>query len=150
MSNDDKAPTCVTCGNSLNSSPTESYQAEIFPQDPLTAFNEAPNVQVSGSASNVAAYMPVRKEKKDLTTAGFICSLVGLFTALLPVIGLAAGLTGLILSVISLRRKRSGLAIAGVAISCVALVIGIAGLIGMMMFANSFSAQDSLTYAGGL
>jgi Domain of unknown function (DUF4190) len=78
-------------------------------------------------------------------TAGFVLSLVGLAsTTFLPVIMTPAVIVGLVLSAISLRRCRQGLA-GGRGLAIAGLVLGIVGIVltGLMIlfFASVFSTS---------
>ena len=77
------------------------------------------------------------KRSNGLGTAGFVLALLGLIFSWMPGLGWVLWLLGLIFSFVGIFRVPRGLAIAGLVMSCIALIILIvvAGAIGTLIAA---------------
>ncbi len=64
-----------------------------------------------------------RKRSNGLGTAGFVLALLGLIFSWVPGLGWVLWLLGLIFSFVGIFRAPRGLAIAGLVMSCIALII---------------------------
>lgn len=62
-------------------------------------------------------------QKNGMGTAGFVLALLGLILCWVPVLDWILWILGLVLSIIGVCRKPRGLAIAGLAISCLFLIL---------------------------
>lgn len=78
------------------------------------------------------------QQGNGMGVAGFVLSLVAMFTALLPGVNFIVWLLGLIFSCIGLRRKPRGMAIAGLVISLIPVLI--VALVLLAVFAVGFNA----------
>lgn len=83
---------------------------------------------------------PVR-ETNGIGVAGFVISILAIFSSCIPFVGGILWLLGLIFSAVGLTRNPKGLAIAGLIISLLGLILlvlwiaGIAGLYGLSQIA---------------
>ena len=59
------------------------------------------------------------------TTAGFVLALVSLITWIIPLLGLPTSIIGLVLSINGRKESNSGMALAGIIISIIALIFTI-------------------------
>ncbi|MBR4488406.1 MAG: FHA domain-containing protein [Bacteroidales bacterium] len=118
--------------------PTPSQQTyqQPYPQPPVPPIFQQPQPQT-----------PRGRRKNGMGTAGFVLSLISLALCWLPVVNVILFLLGLAFSIVgvSLRNRKKGLAIAGLAISVVVLIclffVGIAinnGHLGMNDFEDIF------------
>jgi len=63
------------------------------------------------------------KKSNGIGTAGFVLAIIALFLSWVPVLGWILWILGLILSFVGVFRKPKGLSIAGLMISCIALIV---------------------------
>jgi hypothetical protein len=63
---------------------------------------------------------------RGMGIAGFILSLLGVILFIIPFLGFILAISGLICSIMQLRRKKSGLAIAGLVLGIVGILLGFA------------------------
>jgi len=66
---------------------------------------------------------PEAKKSNGIGTAGFVLSIIALFLSWVPVLGWILWILGLIFSFIGIFRQPKGLSIAGLVISCIALIV---------------------------
>ena len=125
--NVDDAKFCVNCGSQIEKPEGEQAQME-----------QAPIVQ--SSATETAPAAPVKTRMSGCAIAGFVLSLVGLFTGSYG--ALICGILGIVFSAIGMRAasinpqvKGKGLAIAGLVISIVEAGII---LVFMLLFVSAF------------
>lgn len=84
-------------------------------------------------------YVVVEQPKNGMGLAGFILSIIALFTGAIPLMGWLVWLVGAILSVIGLFKKPRGFAIAGTIISFIGLIILIVVIGALAAFAGANS-----------
>ncbi len=84
---------------------------------------------------------PAARPTNGMGTAGFVLALLALVFSWVPVAGWILWLLGLIFSCIGVTRQPKGLAIAGLVISCAALVLLVILLLGVLgvLFATRLS-----------
>jgi hypothetical protein len=63
------------------------------------------------------------KKTNGIGTAGFVLAIIALFLSWVPVLGWILWALGLILSFVGIFRQPKGLSIAGLVISCIALIV---------------------------
>jgi hypothetical protein len=63
------------------------------------------------------------KKSNGIGTAGFVLSIIALFLSWVPVLGWILWVLGLIFSFVGIFRQPKGLSIAGLVISCIALIV---------------------------
>lgn len=78
------------------------------------------------------------KKSNGLGVAGFVLALIGLLFCWVPILNIILWILGLTLSFVGLFKKPRGLAIAGLCISCIAIIIMIS-LVGL--FATAIAAS---------
>ncbi|MDR1090313.1 MAG: hypothetical protein LBL79_04480 [Prevotella sp.] len=66
---------------------------------------------------------PEAKKSNGIGTAGFVLAIIALFLSWVPVLGWILWILGLILSFVGVFRQPKGLSIAGLVISCIALIV---------------------------
>jgi hypothetical protein len=89
-------------------------------------------------------------EKKSGKTwfgiAGFAIALIGLlFIFWSPILSLILGIIGLILCIVQFKQKKTGIAIAGLIISIIAIIIGLLYIISALIVFNT--VQNSIDSA---
>lgn len=88
----------------------------------VTMENEVTREQRESGQTIIIQQAP-EKPTNSMGTAGFVLALLGLIFSWVPVLGWILWLLGLIFSIVGVLRRPRGLAIAGLAISCVALIL---------------------------
>ena len=78
------------------------------------------------------------KRSNGLGVAGFVLALIGLLFCWVPILNIILWILGLVFSFVGLFKKPRGLAIAGMCISCIAIIIMVS-LIGL--FATAIAAS---------
>ena len=78
------------------------------------------------------------KKSNGLGVSGFILALIGLLFCWIPILNIILWILGLIFSSVGLFKKPRGLAIAGLCISCIAIIIMIS-LVGLLTTAIAAS-----------
>lgn len=78
------------------------------------------------------------KQSNGLGVAGFVLALIGLLFCWVPILNIILWILGLTLSSVGVFKKPRGLAIAGLGISCVAIIITIS-LFGLLATAIAAS-----------
>ncbi|MDR1882099.1 MAG: hypothetical protein LBR26_04875 [Prevotella sp.] len=63
------------------------------------------------------------KKSNGIGTAGFVLAIIALFLSWVPILGWILWALGLIFSFVGVFRKPKGLSIAGLVISCIALIV---------------------------
>ncbi|MDR1716806.1 MAG: hypothetical protein LBS20_13290 [Prevotella sp.] len=66
---------------------------------------------------------PETKKSNSIGTAGFVLAIIALFLSWVPVLGWVLWVLGLIFSFVGVFRQPKGLSIAGLVISCIALIV---------------------------
>lgn len=77
-------------------------------------------------------------KSNGLGVAGFVLALIGLLFCWVPILNIILWILGLTLSFVGLFKKPRGLAIAGLCISCIAIIVMIS-LVGL--FATAIAAS---------
>lgn len=89
----------------------------------------------------VPAYIaPPVKETNNMAIAGFVLALAALLLSWAPVLNLATWASGLVFSILGLRKEPKGLAIAG-------LVISLLGLVAVLLIMIAFGAFFAFVYS---
>lgn len=78
------------------------------------------------------------KRSNGLGVAGFVLALIGLLFCWVPILNIILWILGLVFSFVGLFKKPRGLAIAGMCISCIAIIIMVS-LVGL--FATAIAAS---------
>jgi hypothetical protein len=66
---------------------------------------------------------PEAKKSNGIGIAGFVLAIIALFLSWVPALGWVLWVLGLIFSFVGVFRQPKGLAIAGLVISCIALIV---------------------------
>ncbi len=115
------------------------FAAGVRTADKSTAFMEKKegSYPYDRGGQTVIVNQSEEKRSNGLGTAGFVLALLGLIFSWMPGWGWVLWLLGLIISFVGIFRVPRGLAIAGLVMSCIALIILIvvAGAIGTLIAA---------------
>lgn len=115
------------------------FAAGVRAADKSTAFMEKKegSYPYDRGGQTVIVNQSEEKRSNGLGTAGFVLALLGLIFSWMPGLGWVLWLLGLIFSFVGIFRVPRGLAIAGLVMSCIALIILIvvAGAIGTLIAA---------------
>lgn len=115
------------------------FAAGVRAADKSTAFMEKKegSYPYDRGGQTVIVNQSEGKRSNGLGTAGFVLALLGLIFSWMPGLGWVLWLLGLIFSFVGIFRVPRGLAIAGLVMSCIALIILIvvAGAIGSLIAA---------------
>lgn len=128
----DFAKFCGECGN-----PFEEEQ--VVKKEPQTTVYQQPMWQQQSQQQPTTVI--IQSQTNGLGTAGFVVSLIGLFTFYIPVFGWIIMMTGLFLSSYGRKREPKGLAIAGNIISCITVILW---LLCWYMFKSIFNSLSNL------
>ena len=111
---------CPTCGQAQPANQQWNPQAgqQWNPQ-----MNSQVNPQMNPQMNPQWNNRPVPNNGK--TTAGFVLALVSLITWIIPLFGLPTSIIGLVLSINGRKESNSGMALAGIIISIIALIFTI-------------------------
>ena len=86
---------------------------------------------------------------KGLGIAGFVLSLLSILFLSMPFLGLILAILGLIFCIIQLKKKKTGLAIAGLVISIVGTILGLIE-IAMVIWIWSFLKYNIVSNANNV
>ena len=111
---------CPTCGQAQPANQQWNPQAgQQWNRQMNSQVNPQMNPQMNPQWNN----RPVPNNGK--TTAGFVLALVSLITWIIPLFGLPTSIIGLVLSINGRKESNSGMALAGIIISIIALIFTI-------------------------
>ena len=73
-----------------------------------------------------------------LAIAGFVLGIIGICSCCVPIISIPLGIIGLILSILGIKSRYQGLAIAGVVLSSISIVLGILMILAIIVSDDSY------------
>ena len=74
-----------------------------------------------------------------LAIAGFVLGILGTCSCCIPLINIPLGIVGLILSILGIKSRYRGLAIAGVVLSSIAIVLGILTVLAIIVSSDTYT-----------
>ena len=102
----------------------DELNALVTSPPPMKMASSAPSTGTSARLPNQTVIVNNQEKKSNgAGTAGFVLSLVALFSGWIPIAGWIVWLLGLIFSLVGLSKQPRGLAIAGAIISLIGIII---------------------------
>jgi hypothetical protein len=71
----------------------------------------------------------MEKKNNSKAVAGMVLGIVGVFAAILPLLGLPVNVVGLVMGILGIKSEKKGMAKAGVILSSIGLVLTIANAV---------------------